>query len=315
MTRSATFIDYENISLQAERALREDRSRSHSPAGFAATTIRLIELGLERIEERFDFSMIVARAFADWDSVGHHNVQQGLTLRNIRPVYALGKRGRSSVDIELSLAAQRVLLLRPEIDAFIFLSGDRSCIPVISEVLDAGKEVVVASMRSSISGDLVKLLGEHRVFSLDDAFVDLSGARAETPDEEQEPLVEPEEDGSALPDEVGHLDEAHQERFATLVEQAIERYPRGVWLGPFFKNYMNEEFGSLNNEQRKELVDLARKKGRIRIRYVEDESSVNGGYSVLESTEEPTPAPAEAEVEELTAAPEAAAEEELSELS
>jgi uncharacterized LabA/DUF88 family protein len=282
VTHAATFVDYENISLQVDRALRENRNRPTKSSSCAESTLRLLELALDRIEDRFDLSMVLARAFADWETIAHHNAQQGLTLMNVRPVYVLGRRGRSAVDIQLSLAAQRLLLTRTEIEAFVFLTGDRCCIPIVSEVLDAGKDVVVASMRSSMSGDLVRLVGNERIFALDSIFDELRQTLLSVADSE-ECAGGAGDRGEAAPVAAGnHLDEAHQQRFAELVKRATVRYPRGVWLGPFFKNFMNEEFGELNNDQRKELVDQARRNGMIRIRYVEDDSSVNGGYSVLE---------------------------------
>ncbi len=283
MTHAATFVDYENISLQVDRALRENRSRPAKSTSCAESTLRLLELALARIEDRFDLTMILARAFADWETIAHHNAQQGLTLMNVRPVYVLGRRGRSAVDLQLSLAAQRLLLTRAEIDAFVFLTGDRCCIPIVSEVLDAGKDVVVASMRSSMSGDLVRLVGDERIFALDGVFDELRQTLLNVADSDDCAGPAGERGAESAPVASGdHLDARHQERFAELVKRATVRYPRGVWLGPFFKNFMNEEFGELNNDQRKELVDLARRNGMIRIRYIEDETSVNGGYSVLE---------------------------------
>lgn len=285
MNRSATFIDYENLCLQVERALREDRTRFYSAADCAEATVHLTDCALERVEEQFDLSVIVARAFADWEAINHPNVQQSLALMNVRPMYVLGKRGRSSVDLVLSLAALRLLLTRPEIDSFVFFTGDRSYIPIVSEVLDSGKDVVIASMRSSISGDLLKVLGEDRFFALDALFEPRGGVQPEGDGLRRSEFglrSSTGDDEAPLPSEDGHLSPENQQRFIDVVERASERYPRGVWLGPFFKNFMNEEFEELNNEERKELVDLARRKKLVQIRYVEDASSVNGGYSVLE---------------------------------
>ncbi len=291
MTRSAAFIDYENIALQVERILREERSRFYTAGDCAEATLRLIERSLEKVEERFDLSVIRAMAFADWEALATHKAQHGLTLLHIRPVYALGKRGRSNVEIQLSLEAQRTLLTRPDIDAFAVMSGDRSSIPIVSELLDAGREVVVASMRGSVSGDLVKITGEARFLELEELFEIPAGTpRAADPRMRNgEPGETADEHDTPTPAEPVHLDQAHQERFLDLARAASERYPRGVWLGPFLKNYMNEEFSELTNDQRKELVDLVHRLGRVRIRYVEDGGSLNGGYSVLELADDPAP--------------------------
>jgi len=102
------------------------------------------------------------QAFADW-TVFSKSLQ--LLLRTgIQPVFCPSAiapnqrtRGKSSVDTIISVNIMKLFFTTPNIKTLILVSGDRDFIPLIVEIKQMGKQIIVLSIASSMSSDLSQI--------------------------------------------------------------------------------------------------------------------------------------------------------------
>ena len=93
----------------------------------------------------------------------------------------------------------------------------------------------------------------------------------------------PIEEALAEPDEEPYEPTTEDlERAMSLVVQADRKYRgRGIWLVPFFKEWMNPEFADMSNEGRKAILGTLSNDGAVVIDTREDGLGRSNSYSVL----------------------------------
>jgi hypothetical protein len=257
----ALFVDFENIQrvIETLRGVPDGKEDA----------LRLIRNLIQSVE-REDDRIIIRRAFADWEGVGSDpDPQSSLTLLSVKPEYVLGKPGKNSADLALSLDALEVLLTRDDIEGFLIMAGDRDYIPIVSRIREQGKLVRIVGFPDATSGDLITIIGREN-------FMDGNGlmgrghrrsrggkrgARVE-----REVIVEP----NNLSEEKDYLCEENLRRCVRLILQAEEQFGAEIWLNPFYKNFMNEEFTTLADEQRKEIVYELGNRGVLEVKVKEE---------------------------------------------
>ncbi|HEX9637858.1 MAG TPA: NYN domain-containing protein [Acidobacteriota bacterium] len=293
-------MDFENI-------LRPVEERVGSEVG-TDETVRILGGLIRAIEDagRGASSIRVRRAYADWESM-EEGLQANLSLMNIKPQYVLAKTGKSSADLALSLDLLETLLTRPEVDAFVIVGGDRDYIPIVSRVMEKGKDIFIASLPGSVSGDLQDIVGKDRFIDMTSLLMPASGLLLALPSaligtgesgreavaprgpvmprhprgrridpgakENREPRPMP-------PSSVAFPESADQEaikiRAIQLLHRATQQFGPEIYLVPFFKNFMNDAMPEFNLHQRKAIINRLGEEGVLR---VETKQSAHGPYN------------------------------------
>ena len=264
----ALFIDFENMQRVIETL--------HGVPDGKEEALRLVRNLISYIE-RDDDRIIIRRAFADWEGVGSDpDPQSSLALLSVKPEYVLGKPGKNSADLALSLDALEVLLTRDDIQGFLIVAGDRDYIPIVSRIREKGKRVRIVGLPDATSGDLITIIGRENFLDgsalLSRGYrrprVPKPGGRLREPKVEREPGLEP-----------VHLCEENLRRCVRLILQAEKQFGPEIWLNPFYKNFMNEEFNTLTDDQRKELIYELGHRGVLEVKVKEEYMGKH--YSVL----------------------------------
>lgn len=265
---TAIFVDFDNVRLGVPDP--------HPKTDTAIDLIRQLAIRLERNGNQ----ILIRRAYADWEGDGLEGVMGQLSLMSFLPVFVLGHAGKNSADLEMSLDAQHCLLSRDDIQRFVFVTGDRDFIPIVRRVIEAGKEVRIASFRSAASADLLEIAGRANYLDLMRLVVENQRRLQSKGDANgvtktiEEALAEPDEDYEPTDDEL--------DRAARLIVEADRKYrERGIWLVPFFKDWMNNEFAGMNNDGRKAIVSKLVDEGLIAIETKEDGLGRSNSYSVI----------------------------------
>ncbi|MDP7110402.1 MAG: NYN domain-containing protein [Myxococcota bacterium] len=269
---TAVFVDFDNL-------------RFGVPDPYPKTDSALeILLQMQRRLEREGQQILIRRAYADWEGDGLQGVQGQLSLMSYLPVFVLGQPGKNSADLEMSLDCMDILLSRDDVERFVLVAGDRDFIPIVRRIIEAGKQVKIAAFRASTSADLVEIAGRRNFVDvsrfMDDprrrdphgpsATASMTATRTI-----EEALAEPDEEPYEPTDE-------DLERAMQLVVQADRKYRgRGIWLVPFFKEWMNPEFAGMNNESRKAILSTLSNDNAVVIDTREDGLGRSNSYSVL----------------------------------
>ncbi len=264
---TALFVDFENLRL----GVPEPHAKTESAIDVLSKLLQRLEKEGKRV--------LIRRSYADWEGEGLEGVQGQLSLMSFLPVYVLGLAGKNSADLEMSLDCMDILLSREDVERFILVAGDRDFIPIVRRVVEAGKQVRIAAFRASTSADLVEVAGRRNFIDLGrflESPVRMSATMTMTaPRTIEEALAEPDEppyDPS----------EDDLERTMRLVVQADRKYRgRGIWLVPFFKEWMNPEFAGMNNESRKGILGALSSEKSVTVETREDGLGRSNSYSVL----------------------------------
>jgi len=264
---TALFVDFDNLRLGVPE-----------PHAKTDTAMDVLSKLLRRLEKEGK-QVLIRRSYADWEGDGLEGVQGQLSLMSFLPVYVLGLAGKNSADLEMSLDAQHILLAREDVERFILVAGDRDFIPIVRRIVEAGKDVRVAAFRATTSADLVEVAGRRNFIDLGRFLENPLRMSATTtmtaPRTIEEALAEPDEP----PYEPS---EADLDRTMRLVVLADRKYRgRGIWLVPFFKEWMNPEFSGMNNESRKGILGALSEERSVTVETREDGLGRSNSYSVL----------------------------------
>ncbi|MCL5276609.1 MAG: NYN domain-containing protein [Deltaproteobacteria bacterium] len=211
-------------------------------------------------------NLLIKRAYADWEKLhekSDSDFQRPLAFMGIKPSYVMSSYRKNSTDIVLSLAVQEVLLTKEDFTDFIIIGGDRDYMPIVDILKENGKAVTVYGSKDSTAGDLIEIVGEANFFYLQDVLSQSGETAGDTGAETQSTAdalqnnVRERSRGalhrrSLLPE---HLTEANFGKTVRLIQDAGKNYSsEEIWLGPFYRKYMNEAFANLSDEQRKEII-------------------------------------------------------------
>ncbi|MEZ5988490.1 MAG: NYN domain-containing protein [Planctomycetota bacterium] len=304
---AAVFVDFDNLYF----GVRNNRFGKGRSEDALERTFELLDALRAQLREE-GCTMLVGRAYSAFDDYPGSEAAHDLALRGFDPQYVLQNRGKNSADLQLSIDLLEVLLGRDDIRRFVVVGGDRDFIPISVKVLERGAELLIVALPESTSGDLLQRVGQ-------ECYVD-AATLCELPPilpEDQrgagtvprriEPLrpaadqeagedapaqggarvlghVDPSRLWTSLPD-VEALSPARLERCMELLEDLWvhyrEKHGRSeVWLSPFLKREMADQFPELTHPQRRNLINRLKEQGRIRVEERESETGPHP-YSVV----------------------------------
>ena len=239
---AAVFIDFENFYY----SLTNTYNKTYPEADEAS--VSMIANALDGLKDKVG-EFVIRQAFADWSRL--QGPKKELQRMGIRIVDVLATQYKNSSDIELSLAAQEVGLTRKDVDTIVIFAGDRDYMLIANRIREMGKDLYILGMKSTLSGDLKKLVGEGNYSYLDLENYSLATDEAELEVQGVRTAVK----GIALSADQTKAAEAAILEF----DRNKERYG-SVKLKEFIVNRLAEVLPDLEHLQRKDvfksLVDL-----------------------------------------------------------
>ncbi|MCB2204497.1 NYN domain-containing protein [bacterium] len=154
---AAVFVDFENVFYYL-------KSQYTDLPDLTEYTLELIRNLRVYLEQELGLAPIVRYAYADFERLAAAPLGSlylmGIEIRNV-----MGVQHKNAADMRLCIDAMQILYTRPDIEAFVFVAGDRDYIPVIQHIQTQAKTVKAVAFRGNLSGDLLQNIG-------DDNFVD-----------------------------------------------------------------------------------------------------------------------------------------------
>jgi len=309
---AAVFVDFENLylSLKSRNDGTGIRTRELS--------LKILEGMLARLRKK-GHPMVIGRSYAAFDTFPGIEMAHDLALMGLDPQYVLiSHSGKNSADVQLALDVARVVFQRADIELIVIVSGDRDFIPLARQVLEEGRELRIVAIPDTTSGDLRERVGDARfVDALDliEAPPELLREPRPEPqgqpdaapppgdDAEQEAAAGPEDAPPALMDDaddggptiVGHIPVTwktqasakpaeHEARLQACLEMLIRTRLRhnsnDIWLSPFLKGPMSQQFSNLVHPERRALINDLRNRGVIHVEE-RDNAYADHPYSVI----------------------------------
>jgi uncharacterized LabA/DUF88 family protein len=152
MGNVALFIDYENVYWSL--------LKNYGQPPCAGKLVRV----LKEIAARYG-DPVLALAYADFDQPEFKGLQTELQRHSVEPRHVFSKTVRDSIrknaaDIELSLDALEYIFVRPDIDNFLVVCGDRDVIGLTRKLHTHNRRVYVVGVRCTASQDLQQFADE-----------------------------------------------------------------------------------------------------------------------------------------------------------
>ena len=234
---TAAFLDFENVYLGIPRVLDQKE------------WIRSV---VEKLLKELGDLPNILKAYGNWEN--YDQASSVVSRLGFQPIYTLSQHGKNSADLEMSLDIHKLLLTNDDIQQFVIISGDRDFIPIARRVAEAGKDLTVVSFSRCSSADLEVIAKKGRFINLD----------------------------TFLPEKVLNAvrDERYEKQLLVMkqVVAAHRRYnSKGVWLAPFFRDWLNPVMPNAKNDERKEIIGQLEDLGAIQV--VQRAENVTGGYS------------------------------------
>jgi len=254
--RAALFVDFENLYM----AMRDESTRP------IEATLEILAQMRKWLTDDCGLKMVVGRAYGTWDFSATREALQPLSYLGISPQYVLSRRARNSGDLKMSLDILDVLLTKPEIDTFVLVAGDKDYLYIAERIREQARDVLLVNPAATTSSELREIVGP-------DNFIDAVSLLPPELLEKPAPKAEAETAAAVEPEDLL--------RCAKLFLRARkELRTTDIWLGPFFKSYMNEAFSTKSNLQRKEIVSEMVRQEAIAIEDREDRYG-SGTFSVV----------------------------------
>ena len=139
--RAAVFVDYENLHGLLSRHLD---GRSH-PDEYVTEIIEALRAYLQH-ECRTEADLVIA--YADFTELGGggHVIQRGLYLQGAEPRFAPATLQANAAEIQLCVDAVDLLHRRPDVDAFVLVTGDRAYLPLVQQLKRHGRQALVVTL-------------------------------------------------------------------------------------------------------------------------------------------------------------------------
>jgi uncharacterized LabA/DUF88 family protein len=275
---AALFVDYENIYYFVKNGVTDDRDAGD----IAVSTIRKLQTML--LHER-QMQCIVQHAYADFERIGG-GAQGAFYLMGLETHNVLGSDHKNAADMRLCIDAMDTLYTRPEINAFVFVAGDRDYIPVVQHLKKHAKTVLVVSFKGNASGDLLQVADEKNFIDaasiLPDG-VELAEQRKETEDRLMSPSLRPSVTlpplrarppvTSFAPEE--SLSEDERDALRLMLTYFADKSE--IWMTPYLHR-QRAQMPHLAEYERRDLINGLREKGAITI---EKRTGDDVEYSVM----------------------------------
>lgn len=268
---AACFVDFDNVLIELGKKLKGLPGN----ADVGDTVIQVLRKLKDRVESVDGCKILMGRAYGTWE--GGSSVPNSLALMSFQPVIVFAHPRKNTADLELSLDALNVMLSREDIHHFIIVGGDRDYIPVVRRILEYGRAVTVASMESGMSGDLRAVVGASAFVPLEPLALETLGLTEFPPVPEYQEILDPtrteQSDKAQVVSSISgktwklqiELDEKESQAFDLIVKALAERKDWEMPIVTFYRQYMNDEFPTLADAERKALVGSLEKKGLIEL--------------------------------------------------
>ncbi len=146
VSNAALLIDFDNVTMGIRSDLQQHLKK------LLATEI-------------FKGKVSVQRAYADWRRYPQYIVPLSEASIDLIFAPAFGANKKNATDIRLAIDALELVFTRPEIGAFILLSGDGDFSSLVLKLKEYGKYVIGVGIRESSSNLLVQNCDEYYSYS------------------------------------------------------------------------------------------------------------------------------------------------------
>lgn len=238
---SALLLDVENMVF----GLRD--------AGYPQPRDAALELTYKVILElrKHKSPPLIGRAYGDWTIQALDAAAKRLRTLGIEPQFVFTVRGRNSADIKLAIEAVDTVHTRPEVGLFIIAGGDRDYMPLVAFLRERGKDLLLVAPRSSVSDDLLNLVGE-------ESFIDAGEVLGPPAPKEVVPVANGLKSAAVA-------DRPLEERCLLLFLELQRRYRnKELWLAPMLRDELPDAFPDLSHGERRDLVNRLQELGWIR---------------------------------------------------
>jgi hypothetical protein len=140
-TLGAIFIDYEG----AHALLRQHHDAPHE----------LIFEVVDSLRREYDISdnveIVLVRAYADYGMIGPEgmDIQESLDIQGFEPRFVSRARQRNATEVQLCVDAMDLLHQRSDMHTFIFVTGNRLYLPLVSQLRRYGRDVALVTLASA----------------------------------------------------------------------------------------------------------------------------------------------------------------------
>jgi len=291
--RAALIIDADALALQ----LVDESSDRTAVGQMLLTVVRNLRHQLER---RYGLQTTLALALADYDDLPAA-LQRELALAGVEPHFTPRTGRRPATDIQLCIDAVDTLYTHPEIDTFVLAPGERDILPLIHYLQRYGTKVLIAAVRGSISGEMLRAVGPRGVidmlrplenagprrdertgaprYSFDDGQEDGDDDEGRSGDSQGRSLFDDDDDGQGAlgrrerSEEVGADEEPTEfadpqpidgddETTALRVILRTYGHHREVWISPYLRK-LSDALPHLVDTERKALISTLEEKGAL----------------------------------------------------
>lgn len=241
--KAAIFIDYTNL----HDAIVE---RTTQPAHAHNTIIELVNALRAKSGQPSRLQIVSASAYADFNEFSDEagSVQQLLYLHGIDPRFVSCSIQPTAAEIQLSVDAVDLLHCRPDIGTYVFISGDRTYLPLIQAVQRYGRDVRLILFEEDQTGELLPSLSSIAL-SASDLLPRLTRRQVSSGRTGSAEITHNGNGHNTVPAESVRTNRAHQHVTTTLCLEALQliedyfgQYEE-IYLTPLLRK-MSEELGS-----------------------------------------------------------------------
>lgn len=260
---AALFIDFENVYyfLKNQVVTEED------PVEIAYNLIRQLR---NHLRDELQLETIVMKAYADFDRIPEQ-VQRPLYLIGVDTRNVLSTDHKNAADMRLCIDAMETLYVRPNIDTFILMAGDRDYIPLTKHLQENAKEVKSCSFEENASGDLLQVIGKQHFLAANTLIPDVK-LKPREPEKPSGPPVIPVDQELTLQSPVSdasrfspinvNLDDEESLCLEIMLERFGDKHE--IWFSPFLRAYA-EEVHQLADYERKAIISSLEMKGVLAV--------------------------------------------------
>ncbi|KXK56293.1 MAG: NYN domain-containing protein [Chlorobi bacterium] len=271
---AAVFVDYGNLFSY----LKNSQNESSLVPDSISDIIRGVERQLDR---KLNQNAIALKAYADFEEL-RNGIQSTLYEMGVetRNVAATGLN--DSADLQLSIDALDLLYTRPDITTFVIVCADRDYIPLVQHIKRQGRTVILATLRTCISPDMLQFIGPSHYIDVavaadPNAQRQLeqsargNGARgkqrhAEVPGTEREWWDNGMEASDGMTGSFAEATELTNHEEQVCVDVLLKNYGHHaeVWISPFLRK-LSDALPHLHDFERKAMLNTLEDAGAIRI--------------------------------------------------
>jgi uncharacterized LabA/DUF88 family protein len=258
----AVFIDFENLYLSLKHKYKE-----HD-----ILFVKIVEAVIDRLENDLESTVVVRRNYLPFGAHDYATMADELALDGFKSVHVLAELSKNSADLMLAVDAMETVYTRDNIEVFCIVGGDRDYIPVVAKLKELGKYCVVCSMPGSMSGDLLRFIGEDLYFNPTEMVECI--------------LVDPKVVDRKSCSRKGSIpiDDEEVERWRSFVKVAYEMKEKygnpELWMAPYI-TLLSERFQNLARKDIRDTIASMEKCGIWKREERESDRANISSYSVL----------------------------------